>query len=226
MPKAPPLLLLSGMGADERVFAAQLQALPNLTVPKWIAPEAGESLAHYAERFAARINPGAPCFIGGASFGGFVALEMVRHLDTLACFLIGSARSPDAFPPTFRALRKLAGVAGVVPFELAALLSKAALLSGGAVTGKHAAALLAQLAESDAAFLRWACRAVLEWSGPAESCRVPIFQMHGAQDPVLPASRSTGAELVPGAGHALSMSHPQAVTAFLVRNMKAVLSRR
>ncbi len=37
--KAPPLILLSGMGADERVFAAQMQAIPNLMVPKWIAPE-------------------------------------------------------------------------------------------------------------------------------------------------------------------------------------------
>ena len=158
MPKAPPLILLSGMGADERVFAAQIQAIPNLTVPKWIAPEAGESLARYAERFAARINPGEPCFIGGASFGGFVALEMARHLDALACFLIGSARSPNNFPPAFRAFRKMALVAGAIPFEMASLLSKAALLSSGAVTGQHAAALLAQMAASDAAFLRWACR--------------------------------------------------------------------
>jgi pimeloyl-ACP methyl ester carboxylesterase len=82
------------------------------------------------------------------------------------------------------------------------------------------------MADSDAAFLRWACRAVREWDGPAETCRVPIFQIHGAQDLVLPASRATGAELVPGAGHALSMSHPQAVTAFLVRNMNTILSHR
>lgn len=214
------MILLSGMGADERVFAAQRQAIPSLFVPKWLAPEADETLAHYAERFAARLNPGVPCFIGGASFGGFVALEMVRHLEVLACFLIGSARSSAQFPPAFRALRKMSHVAGALPFELATLLSQAALLSGGRLLDQHATALLAQLATSDAAFLRWACRAVLEWAGPAESCRAPLFQLHGTQDPVLPASRAAGAELVPSAGHALSLSHPQAVTAFLLRHMQ------
>ncbi len=222
-PKPPPLLLLSGMGADERVFAAQLQDLPQLMVPKWITPEAGESIARYADRLAVHINPGAPCFIGGASFGGFVALELVRHLDVLGCFLIGSARAPEDFPPSFRALRKMAGITGIVPFELANLLSKAALLSGGGLLNQHAAALLSQMADTDAAFLRWACRAVLEWDGPGETGRVPIFQIHGAQDRVLPASRATAAEIVPDAGHALSLSHPQAVTAFLVRNMDAIL---
>lgn len=224
MAKVTPLILLSGMGADERVFAAQIQALPCLIVPKWIAPDAGESITRYAERLAVCINPGVPCFIGGASFGGFVALEMVRHLDTLGCFLIGSARSPAAFPSAFRTLRKVSCVAGVVPFELANLLSKAALLSSGGLLKQHPAALLSQMAESDATFLRWACRAVLEWEGPSPQPTCPIFQIHGAQDLVLPANLATEAELIQGAGHALSMSSSKAVTDFLMSKMKTVLS--
>src|SRR5687767_7745630 len=94
----PPLILLSGMGADERVFAPQLQAFPQLVVPKWIEPKADESLASYAARFAAGVDPKQPCFIGGASFGGFVAMEMARHLDAIAVFLIGSVRSPAELP--------------------------------------------------------------------------------------------------------------------------------
>ncbi len=223
-PPLPPLILLSGMGADQRVFAEQIKALPNLRVPQWLAPQAGESIARYAGRFAAHLNPGVPCFIGGASFGGFVALEMVRHLDALGCFLIGSARSPAGFPPAFRALRNMARVAGAIPFELANLLSQAALLSSGGLLNRHSAALLSQLADSDAAFLRWACRAVLEWDGPAAAGHVPLFQLHGARDLVLPAARAAGAELVPGAGHALSLSHPQAVTAFLARGMQSMLA--
>ena len=218
---SPPLILLSGMGADARVFAAQQQALPNLLVPPWIAPAAGESLARYAARLAAGLHPGGPCFIGGASFGGFVALEMIRHLEVLGCFLIGSVRSPAEFPPAFQALRKVARATAVIPFELASLLSQAALCSGGKFTGTTAAALLDQLAASDADFLRWACRAVLEWQPPALDPRVPIFQIHGARDRVLPATHTTPDVIVPGAGHALSMTHPQAVTDFLRQKMAA-----
>jgi len=66
--QALPLILFSGMGADDGVFEPQLKSFPQLTVPRWIEPLAHESLAHYAKRFAAQIDPHVPCFVGGASF--------------------------------------------------------------------------------------------------------------------------------------------------------------
>src|SRR5262245_19159901 len=89
-----PLILIPGMGADGRIFRAQHTAFQNLCVPKWITPLRNESLASYARRFAAIINPHQPCYLGGASFGGVVALEMARYLDVRVVFLIGSLRSP------------------------------------------------------------------------------------------------------------------------------------
>jgi hypothetical protein len=80
---------MSGMGADARVFSKQIEALPQITVPEWIDPLPKESLASYSKRLAKAIDPGRPCYIGGASFGGFIALEMIQHLDVKACFLIG-----------------------------------------------------------------------------------------------------------------------------------------
>src|SRR5262245_55843221 len=89
-----PLILLSGMAADERLFEPQRVAFPDLRVPAWIDPLPGESLRGYAARLARRIDPGRPCLVGGASFGGMVALEMAPHLQADACVLIGSVRSP------------------------------------------------------------------------------------------------------------------------------------
>src|SRR5204863_6450986 len=90
-----PLLLLPGMGTDERLFRYQKEAFPTLIVPPWIEPLAGESLSHYAAHLARIVDPGVPCFIGGASFGGIVALEMANHLHARACFLIASVSSPE-----------------------------------------------------------------------------------------------------------------------------------
>ena len=39
--------------------------------------------------------------------------------------------------------------------------------------------------------------------------------MNGENDPVLPVKNTKPDTVVPGAGHALSMSHPDEVTAFL-----------
>lgn len=215
MDKKPPIIMLSGMGADARVFAKQIEAIPQIVVPTWIDPLPKESLPSYAERFANTINPGQPCFIGGASFGGFVALEMIRHLDVKACLLVGSIRTPDELPKTIKALRKLPGVADAIPFEVATLLSKIVLVSTSISSSPHWSDLVSQLSESDAAFLRWACRATLEWRGASGISNTPIYQIHGANDFVLPVKNTTPDVIVAGAGHALSMSHPDAVTEFL-----------
>lgn len=149
-----PIILLSGMGADERVFKGQLEAIPQLSVPKWLAPLPHEPMTSYAERFAKQIDPGKPCIIGGASFGGFVALEMLPVLNAKACILVGSVRSSAEFPAHFKTLEKAAGAVDVLPFKIATMLSKAALLSGGALSGSHLKDLLNQMSETDAAFLR------------------------------------------------------------------------
>lgn len=222
----PPLILLSGMGADARVFAVQAASIPELVVPPWIDPSPIDTLSSYAQRFAEAINPGRPCFIGGASFGGLVALEMVQHLDVLACFLIGSVRTPAELPRRLTALRTVAGVATGFPFEIASLLSKAALASAGALSSAHAKGLLEQMSDSDASFLRWACRAVLNWEAVPFTCGVPIHHIHGANDPVLPPELTQPDVVVPGAGHALSMSHPQYVTSFLEQCMEKDLANQ
>ena len=210
-----PIILLSGMGADARVFAKQMEALQTLSVPAWITPLPRESLSAYAARLAAEIDPGVPCFIGDASFGGFVALEMLSHLNVKACFLIGSVRSPDEFPRRFKMLKRLAQGVDALPFETAILLSKLALMSSGSRMTGHWPELVAQLSESDALFLKWACRAVLEWPGVSHAAHVPVYQIHGDKDFVLPVKNTTPDRIVSGGGHALSMSHPEAVTAFL-----------
>ena len=79
-----PLILLSGMGADGRLFREQRGCFPNLITPDWIPHRRGDTLASYAERMARHIDPGCPCYVGGASFGGMVALEIARHSDEVA----------------------------------------------------------------------------------------------------------------------------------------------
>ncbi|HEY4261780.1 MAG TPA: hypothetical protein VGM98_16535 [Schlesneria sp.] len=83
-----PLFLLSGMAADERLFADQLSQFPDLRILPWLDAAPGESLRSYAERMSRQIDSGQPCIIGGASFGGIVALEMTQHLPAVACILI------------------------------------------------------------------------------------------------------------------------------------------
>jgi pimeloyl-ACP methyl ester carboxylesterase len=210
------------MGADERLFAPQVEAFPQVIVPKWIVPQADESIADYGARLAGELNIAGPCFVGGASFGGFVAVEMSRHLDARACFLIGSARSPAELPLRVRALRRLGGTMKVVPFEWLCRAAGRSVELFGFCSGPQTKQLLRQLSDADAHFLRWATRAVLTWQPDATPPppHVPVYHIHGDRDHVLPVARTRADRVVHGAGHVLSLTHPDEVNDFLRTHMR------
>ena len=122
-----PIILLSGMAADERLFEAQAAAFPNLRVQPWVPPLPGESLRRYAARLAPLVDPGQPCLVGGASFGGVVALELAARLPALGCILIGSIRSPAGLPWRWRLLRPIAMLGPKVLRVVATLVARLGL---------------------------------------------------------------------------------------------------
>jgi pimeloyl-ACP methyl ester carboxylesterase len=216
MKDAAPLILFSGMGADERVFRPQMLAFPEIVVPAWITPDADESLACYAARVAKRVDPGSPCFIGGASFGGMVAIEAARHLrHGLGCFLIGSVRSPRELPVRLRALRPAVRYSHRVPFGWLPPAARGMLPLVERFSSASTCGMARQAADSDPAFLRWACGAVLKWEAPVTEPTFPIHQIHGDRDPILPWRLTRPDVLVRGGGHVLTLSHPAEVNEFI-----------
>lgn len=206
-----PIVLLSGMAADERLFGPQLPAFPQARVQPWIEPLPREPLRHYATRIARIADPGCPCVVGGASFGGIVALEMVTHLNALGCMLIGSVRSPTELPWRWRALEPLALLG---PYALGTLVGVAARVGRGYLPG-GTVRRFQRLSRSEAAFVRWAMCAVTRWRANPATRRVRVFQIHGALDRTLPVALTRPDVVVPSGGHALTLFSPAAVNAFL-----------
>jgi pimeloyl-ACP methyl ester carboxylesterase len=206
-----PIILLPGMAADGRLFRLQRAALPYLVTPAWIEPRYREPLAAYAERFARRVDPGGPCFVGGASFGGIVALEMAAHLRAEACFLIASVRSAREFPWRYRVLRPLARLGPQHLGRVAAWVSRwlAQSLPRG-TTGR-----LRRLSEPRSAFLQWASWAALDWRPSLGARRVRVYQIHGAGDRTLPIKHTRPDVVVPAAGHLLPLTDAEAVNDFI-----------
>ncbi|MGA2499223.1 MAG: alpha/beta hydrolase [Tepidisphaeraceae bacterium] len=209
-----PVLFFSGMGADHRVFAPQLALFPQITVPAWIRPLRDESLAEYARRFAQQIDPHTDCIVGGASFGGFLAIEISRHLRASSCILVGSVRSPDELPPHLRSFRRRRHIPASL-FQLGGALAGLALNWSGAILGRTSREILAQFHDADAGFVQWACGAVLTWHEDLHAPAVPVHHIHGARDYILPPQYTRPDVIIPGAGHVLSLSHAEQVNRFL-----------
>lgn len=211
MSEGIPIIFLAGMASDARFFEPQLNAFPNLRVQPWIAPFGNESVQAYAARLAPFADPGRPCLIGGASFGGIVALELASHLDARACILISSIRSPAGLPWRWRLQQPLALLGPEV-------LRRAAMASAWIARRLNAtktARYLNRLASPAAAFERWALCATVCWSPNPESRKVRVFHIHGSADPIFPLKLAQPDVVVPGGAHALTLTSPAAVNEFI-----------
>ena len=212
------------MGADERVFSVQKEAFPHLVVPDWIVPEKGESLPSYARRFAEAIDPGEPCIIGGASFGGMIATEMIPHLQVKACILVGSAKHPGELPPIISLIRPFEVITRLIPYRMMAPGAAVIRKLYGKRLSPAARIILSQVKHSPPVFFRWAVRALLKWQKNKGAVDERIFHIHGERDPLLKIRYVDPDEIVRNGGHVISLRNGEEVNRF-IKNVMSGLNR-
>jgi pimeloyl-ACP methyl ester carboxylesterase len=215
MPSVPlPLFVLPGIGADARLFDAQ-RAVRDIHPIAWIAPEhPRETLTHYAQRLASDIRISEPFDLGGASFGGMVALELARHLAPRRVFLFGSCRSPRSIAPLLRALRFFAPVLPNGMLHPPRVLQSLGARWFGATSRAHVQLFADMLAATPVEFMRWATIATRAWEG-VEELPMPIHHIHGDRDRLIPINRVRPDRVIAGAGHLLTVTHVDAVNDFI-----------
>lgn len=212
------LILVPGLGVDHRLFIPQQEVFANLEVPAWIPHRDDDSLAVYAVRLAATIHvePGEPYYLGGASFGGMLALEMASALPhpPRAVFLIASCRSGRCVGSHARPTER---VARCLPDWLLRTLNPLLLIlvpDMSNLTPVRRRLFRTMIRESNLDFVRWGSRAILEWSLTREP-PCPVHHIHGADDTLIPLANVRPDRVIPGVGHLLNMNRWDAVNAFL-----------
>ncbi|MFW6336760.1 MAG: alpha/beta fold hydrolase [Phycisphaeraceae bacterium] len=213
------VILLPGLSGDPRLLAPQAQAFPeSVETPAWIAPEPGESLERYARRWAKQLrreDDPRPTFVGGVSFGGVLAMHMAEVLQPEAVILIASCRSSDDVPLRYELAAKLGmslpagAIRKLLPFAAAVF----ALREG--LDADHFSLLRSIARDADAEMLRWAARAVADWSF-TESDRLPcpVYRVHGRHDWVIPLRDDPDAHRL-HARHLISLTMDRSVNDFL-----------
>ncbi|XAL98413.1 alpha/beta fold hydrolase [Phycisphaeraceae bacterium D3-23] len=216
------MILLPGYGCDGRVFGPQRRAFGDrLETPDWLKPEAGESIGHYAERWAQLLSkPGddRPLALGGLSLGGVVAQEMARVIEPTpsVVLLIASTQKPDRWRLPVQ-LGELFGrfVPAASANKVASLMSLGyAMRDGLDDDGKKLARAMAK--DMDPAFIKWAGRAALDWPGvkPTDRAMPPTYHIHGQHDWVIDAADQAD-EVIELGRHTINLTHPSSVNRFL-----------
>jgi pimeloyl-ACP methyl ester carboxylesterase len=208
------LVMLPGVGADERLFGPQLEAFPAMTIPPWIEPCGGESLPDYAGRLARSIDAQRPLVVGGVSFGGMVAYEMARHLPVDGVVLIASCRTRAGIRSSLRGLRWLHRLLPASSVRLVRPFAPWGVRVLWQVPAAYRRLCIDMFNDCDPRFLKWALQAILNWT-PSAAPDVPVHQIHGQRDRVIPAATVAADQFIADGGHLINLTHAAVVNRFV-----------
>ena len=238
-PPAPRLVLFSGLGVGGALFRPQAilrQGPIRLHTPDWIDPESDETVEHYSARMAEGIaprQPGEELFVGGLSFGGMVALEAARTLKPDGLFVMSSGFSHRVISPLVRPI--LAGAGFTTPQLLRRALGSLGLFVRlvGRPNRRQRRFLLGLEPTVNPRVCIWGGPALLRWAFRG-SAPCPVYRIHGRFDHVAPLENAMAdhrrhgggpVHVLPGAGHALNVTHARELNDFLAATIAASLAR-
>lgn len=223
-PSATRLVLIPGLGADERLFVRQVEAFPNLEVPKWIPWRDEDTLGDYARRVAETIRPVSPgetLILGGVSFGSMVAYEMASILRPRALVQIAGAQSWRDVPSFLRFNQWMIPLVRSWTLRINPRFNVILTLLSGTRSVDLNRLLSEMLLDTDPAFIRWKLRAVLRWD-PDPPDSIPIIRIHGDKDCVLkPPAAGNGNQIIAGGGHLINITHYEQVN----REIERIISQ-
>ncbi len=176
------LFLLSGLGADKRVF--DFLDFGDCTIHhiQWISPLTSETISEYANRLCQQIHSTMPILVG-VSFGGIMAMEIGKIITTEKIILISSARTKKDIPFYFKISGKLK-LHRTMPSSFMANNNPVTSWFFGAKTETEKKLLIAILHDTDLGFLNWAIDKIVRWDNvnPLQN----VTQIHGTNDKILP----------------------------------------
>jgi pimeloyl-ACP methyl ester carboxylesterase len=176
------LFLLSGLGADKRVFDFLDFGEHNVHHIVWINPQKNETIQEYAKRLCNQIHISNPILIG-VSFGGMIAMEIGKIIKTEKIILISSARTKKDIPLSFKLTGWLKLHYTISPSFMANNNPVTSWLFG-ATTSSEKELLSSILKDTDVQFSNWAIDTIGRW-GNVDSLQ-NVTQIHGTKDKILP----------------------------------------
>jgi pimeloyl-ACP methyl ester carboxylesterase len=205
------LYILSGLGADERVFQRLDFSGFETTFIKWNNPYEKESLEHYSKRLLDQITTINPTIIG-LSFGGIIAIEIAKQIKTEKVILISSAKTKFEIPFYFRFI----GLLGIHRLFPTSVLKSSNFLTNyffGAKTEFERQLLKQILNDTDPIFLKWAIEKITRWTNQTEINN--LFHIHGTLDRILPRIFIKCDSTIKNGGHLMILNESEQMNIIL-----------
>ena len=187
--------ILSGLGADERVFS-KLNFPDNHTHLAWIENKPNESLSDYAKRIAKGITHENPILIG-LSFGGIMAQEIAAIMPIKELILISTIKSKSE-KPWFMGLAGALHLPDYMPNSLLKRANKLMAYAFSLVNPEEHEVLQSCFENSSPQHLKWAMNHIANWQGVKHN--TPIYHINSEKDRIFSSNRNDGDAQIHG-GH-------------------------
>lgn len=208
----PPIYFVSGLGADERIFQwLRYDGFRPVHI-RWIDPERGETIEHYAQRLSEQIPTAEPILVG-LSFGGMIAVELGKQMPGAQVVLLSSVKNRAEVPFYYKAFQGFP-VHRIFPFKSTLWAAYWLAYWLFAPEGTDQRRLFKTiLKETDPRFLKWALHKVVTW----RNRDVPegLVHIHGKRDRVFPFRFVEPDFTVENSGHLMVMNRAEAVSDLL-----------
>lgn len=200
------IYLLPGLLADGRIFKNFINGSSGGSEFHYVnypQPLRNETLAHFAGRLAEHITEPNPVLIG-TSFGGVLAIEIAKHIETKQVILLGSVKHQD----------ELAWYKNMIHLlRLHKRVSPSIIRAGGFASRFFApketrewTTFFNMVYTTGGDYIHWVIDRVLGW----KNTEYPenILHIHGSRDPLFPTRYITQpVVLIKGAGHSMVMDN-------------------
>ncbi|WP_157986286.1 alpha/beta hydrolase [Chitinophaga alhagiae] len=211
------IYLISGLGADERVFSRlEFPAGYETHFLPWIQPlTPGEPIGEYAARMARRILHPNPVLLG-LSFGGMMSIEMARHIPVERVILLSSVKQKQELPPYYNGLARLLlrQLPDRILFRRRQYIVRLFMQSK---TEEELALLRDYMQKKDYTYMRWALNAILQWQN--EWVPHHCVHIHGSADRPFPRRYVNPTHTIVNGGHFMVMNRAAEISRILEREL-------
>ncbi|MVN91895.1 alpha/beta hydrolase [Mucilaginibacter aquatilis] len=184
------LFLISGLGADRRLFNKLNVPGYELVHVDWVEPESSDTISTYAQKLIDTYDITNGANVLGVSLGGVMTVEISTLLNLRKAIIISSIKSADEIPAYFKFFRKVP-VYKIIPHGFYTAMGGIIKPLFGDTKGKAGFLFADMIKNASPAFMRWAMHAILYWV--PNPLNAKIYHIIGNKDLIFPHRRITTA---------------------------------
>ena len=210
------IYIISGFGADERVFSKLDFGDNDVHFIQWKIPEKNETIASYAYRMSREIVHPNPILIG-LSFGGMMAIEIAKLMPVEKVILISSIRNRYELP-FFMKLTSRLRLNKIIPMRPFKILEPIENYNLGVETKEEKKLVKEYRQNIDRRYTDFAINEIVNWKN--EWSPENTIHIHGTNDHIFTIKYIKNPDyIIRGGGHLLTMNNADEVNEILKKEL-------